>query len=396
MRLPRPGQRCSPPGWGTDSAAAPDGNVLPERDSKGKVTEPSAMSFADPGPLGDHRRTLLWALLASLLVHLLLLLGSTRIDFGLSPESESPLTLSATLTTPPPVPEPQVTPTRRASKPPRETPRASPHSAPPPHEPTGSTSTTTTTPAPEPEPVKEAPPPVEDLAPLPDIPFARRTPPPAPSAVTLPASADLEYAVFYGNSGFRAGRATHSWRLDGDRYTIRSAVEASGIVSLFYSGQMIHQSEGQLTAQGLRPERYSLQRGTPDRMESASFDWANLRSNMAFSGVTLQSDLLPGTQDQVSFLHQLPFLLAGESPYSLVIATPRKTDSYDVQVVGKETIKTDAGEIPTVHVRRATREDTSSMDVWLAPDLYYLPVKLRLRDNKGNLFQQVLTAANVK
>jgi uncharacterized protein DUF3108 len=350
------------------------------------------MSFADPGPLGDHRKTLLWALLASLLIHLLLILGTPRIDFGSSQDAESPLTLSATLTSPPPVPEPRVAPTRRASKPAHEAPRPRPLPAPPPQEPAA----TAPEPVPVPVPVEEAPPPVEGLAPLPDIPFAKRTPPPPPSAVTLPESADLEYAVFYGDSGFRAGRATHSWRLDGERYTIRSAVEASGIVSLFYSGRMIHQSEGRLTAQGLRPERYSLQRGTPDRMESASFDWANLRSNMSFSGVILQSDLLPGTQDQVSFLHQLPFLLAGESPYSLVIATPRKTNSYEVQVVGKETIKTDAGEIPTLHVRRAAREDASSMDVWLAPDLYYLPVKLRLRDNKGNLFQQVLTAANVK
>jgi Protein of unknown function (DUF3108) len=338
-------------------------------------------------PVHDARRTLAWALLASLLVHLLLILGTPRIEVESPSDTEAPLTVSARLALPP-TPRPVDAPAPRTVKPRSRAARPSSLPAAPPAEPREET--------PAPEPVTEAPPAIEEETALPDIPFARRAPPPPPAAVTLPESADLEYVVFYGEGGFRAGRATHSWRLDGDRYTIRSAVEASGIVSLFYSGQMIHYSEGRLTAQGLRPDRYSLQRGTADRTETLAFDWDKLSAVQHYQGVNLQIGMVPGTQDQVSFLHQLPFVLAGESPFSLVIATPRKTEFYEVQVVGMETVRTDAGDIPALHVRRAAREDASSMDVWLARDLYYLPIKLKLRDNKGNLFEQVLATAKVR
>jgi hypothetical protein len=41
---------------------------------------------------------------------------------------------------------------------------------------------------------------------------------------------------------------------------------------------------------------------------------------------------------------------------------------------------------------RSQLEGETRMDVWIAPDHGNLPVKVRLRDHRGEEFEQVLTA----
>jgi hypothetical protein len=199
--------------------------------------------------------------------------------------------------------------------------------------------------------------------------------------------------VIYGEGGFRAGRAVHHWRLDGGRYSIRTHIEPVGIVSWFYRGEYEHESEGRLTEEGLRPEHYVTQRGRPDRMEYAIFDWDESRATLSTGGLTFETEAVPGTQDQISFLHQLPFLLDGSPGFSMLIANGQRIERHEVQVVGEETVATDRGDFRALHLRRRAPEGSSAVDVWLARELHYLPVKLRMKNRKGDLVEQVLTSA---
>jgi len=352
------------------------------------------------------RKHLAWALALSLALHLLLIVGTPRLRLGAVEEPEAPTPLTATLA--PPAPAAPVPPAPEPPKPkPMQKPKprpAKPAPAPPPPEPL---------PAPA-LPLPAAPeardengdlpvaPPADASNEIPgsgprlDMPYARRRPAEPPPQIALPESADLEYVVIYGDQGFRAGRATHAWRLSGEHYSIRSVVEASGIVFLFVSGQYLNESEGLVTPEGLRPERYRVQRGKQEKTETATFDWDNLSVTLSFGGTTVRAEALPGIQDGVSFLHQLPFLMARGPEFPLLVANGRKIQQHDVQVVGEEVVHTGSGDVATVHLRRIAREDSATVEVWLAPDLYYLPVRIRYQGRRGDLLEQVLTSAKVR
>ncbi|HSD60615.1 MAG TPA: DUF3108 domain-containing protein, partial [Burkholderiales bacterium] len=274
------------------------------------------------------RKHLAWALALSLALHLLLIVGTPRLRLGAVLEPDAPTPLIATLAPPAPA-----APVPLAPEPPKPKPK------PRPAKPTPAATPVPPEPLPAPAvPLPAAPesrdedgdrpvaPPadagneVPDSGPRLDVPYARRRPAEPPPQIALPESADLEYVVFYGSDGFRAGRATHAWRLSGERYSIRSVVEASGIVFLFVSGQYLNESEGLITPEGLRPERYRVQRGKREKTETATFDWENSSITLSFGGTTVRAEALPGIQDGVSFLHQLPFLMARGPEFPLLVA----------------------------------------------------------------------------
>jgi hypothetical protein len=131
-------------------------------------------------------------------------------------------------------------------------------------------------------------------------------------------------------------------------------------------------------------------------MEYVIFDWDQQRATLSTAGLTFEAEAVPGTQDQVSFLHQLPFLLDGANGFSMLIANGRRIERHEVQVVGEETIATGQGELRTLHLRRRPPEGGAAVDVWIAPELGYLPVKLRMKNRKGDVVEQVLAAAAIE
>lgn len=337
------------------------------------------------------RRHLAWAVILSLLLHLLLITGTPSFEWGPAPQ-EPATTLSARLA-PLPAPPPQAERPAPAPRPVTRRPRTPPPQAAP-----EASSAPPVLPAPDAEPPAAL---SQDSPPPPASPVAPPVAPPAPApgperAVALPARAELHYNVLYGEGGFRAGRAVHLWRFDGERYSIRTRIEPVGIVSWFYRGEFEHESEGRVTAQGLRPDHYVTQRGRPDRMEYVIFDWDQQRATLSTAGLTFEAEAAPGTQDQVSFLHQLPFLLDGAGGFSVLIANGRRIERHEVQVVGEEAVATGQGEFRALHLRRRAQEGSAAVDVWLAPAIGQLPVKLRMKNRKGDVVEQVLSTAVIE
>lgn len=229
-------------------------------------------------------------------------------------------------------------------------------------------------PAPEPEPVKEAP--------------------VAEAPIAFPERIELEFNLTKGVDGAPVGRVVHRFERDGGRYLIRSTTEATGFGGLFASGKFVQESTGTITARGLRPDRFVVQRGRVDRNETATFDWETSKAALTAGGNTREWALRPGAQDMLSFIHQLSFIVGDAKPPAVWVTTARKFDSIRIEVVGKETVETDLGPIGAIHFRNQSADNSVRFEVWLAPDYGNLPVKIRLRDNRGEEAEQVL--ANMK
>jgi hypothetical protein len=300
-------------------------------------------------------------------------------------------------------PPPAALPPRRLPPKPRAVPQPQPPVAPvasqapapdevqsaeaPPAEPGGDESAApAAAPAPmaEDEPPAEAPPVVAEE----EVEEAPAEEAPALLAVAgLASVADLRFNVLRGEG--KVGELVWRWRKDGDRYRIETVGTASGVAAMFFGGEYRQTSEGTLGVNGLVPERYTFERGSADKLDIIGFDWTAGRAQVNDAkGKSRAFDLVPGTQDLMSFLHQLPLLPA--DAISIPLVTIKRQRDYSFSAPQTVKIKVPAGEMDAYYYQRIGAE--TEAEVWLQHQPPYLPIRIRLYDRFGNKFEQVLTA----
>ena len=200
----------------------------------------------------------------------------------------------------------------------------------------------------------------------------------------MPQQVTIRFTVFKGLNGVIVGRAEQAWKLDGERYTISSMVEATGLFSLFASGKYTQFSQGALTPDGLKPSDYRAKRGqTADKTDSARFDWDTMTLALASDGNKQTLKLPEGTQDLLSFMYQLAFAPPQRSVVRMMVTNGRKLDSYAYWVV-EEALQTPMGRLNTLHLGKQREEGEKDTEVWLAADYHYLPVKISQVDQDGD------------
>jgi len=321
-------------------------------------------SFAsfDPRP---GSRVLAVAALASLAVHIVLLQSTIRLPDRIE---ESP-PLLATITELPPPPAPVATPSPVKPKH-RRVVRAAP---PVPVETPAPEVVAAATPVPEPvrEPEPVAPPPLEEA-----IPAAPSLAPPR----ELPPRIDLAYRAFLGTRGFLIGDAVYRLEHSGSQYRISTVGEARGLAALLFPGEARAKSEGAITADGLQPTNYSVER--TNRREAASFDW---ESGMVQLNGDQSAPLELPTFDPLVVLWQFYFSPPAQDQIEFNIATTRRIYHVTFRRIGTEKITLPFGDFDTEIWKRVDADSTIQAQVWLAPSLRYVAVKLRLSNARATV-----------
>lgn len=201
-----------------------------------------------------------------------------------------------------------------------------------------------------------------------------------------PPSARLKYAVTSEVKGFPLNaHGELSWVHDGKTYDARMRI------SHFLAGSRVQTSTGQLTAQGLEPTRF----GDKVRSEVAAH-FEREKGKISFSANTPDAPLLTGAQDQLSIFMQLASMLAGDpggfpkgSTLSFQAVGPRSADTWVFSVGATERLTLPGGELTAVHLwRDPAGEYDPKTDIWLAPELGYLPVRIRLTQRNGDFADQ--------
>lgn len=341
-------------------------------------------------------RRLAWALGLSAAIHAMVVAWGP--GWAILEEPEDPATgpIEAILA-PAAIPEAKVSPQARPPAPARPRLRPRPRPAPPPRavevEPP---------PAPAPAPEPQLVPQQETVAvPEPAVPLAAVQPvmppvAPVPEPLPVPARARMEFMLLKGADGFRIGRAVLRWGSDGERYAMSSLTEATGIVSLFISGELRLESQGDLIRDGLRPRVFWVQRGDAEKTEIVHFNWGEGTAWITSHQGTRMEQVEPGSQDQLSVLFQFPFVQASQDAFEFNVVTGRKIDRYRYRIVGEEELNTELGVYRTLHVRRHDAEGRRGVEAWLALDHFYLPLKIRLIEKDGGILDQVVTGMSVE
>ena len=175
-----------------------------------------------------------------------------------------------------------------------------------------------------------------------------------------------------------------TWQQDGQNYQARLEFSALG-------QSRVQTSRGLITPGGLAPLRFSDKYRTE---VAAHFN--REQGKVTFSANTPDIALLPGAQDRLSVLIQLAALLAGErAAYpvgsSIAIQTigPRDADTWLFSVEADEVLQLPGGEQATLKLLRKPRKEFDQrVELWLAPGLGYLPVRVRITEANGDALDQ--------
>lgn len=204
------------------------------------------------------------------------------------------------------------------------------------------------------------------------------TPPP----VKIPAPLRLAFDVSGQAKRFNySARAELVWKHDGSRYEARQEISA------FLLGTRAQTSVGQVTERGLLPTRF----GDKVRSEQAAhFDFAQGR--VTFSANTPSAAIAPGAQDRLSVFIQLSAMLAADpgrypvgTEITLTTVGPRAADRWTFRVEGPETLELPVGATHALKLARLPRHEFDQQaELWLAPSLQYLPVRIRLSQANGD------------
>lgn len=188
------------------------------------------------------------------------------------------------------------------------------------------------------------------------------------------------------------GEARETFRREDGLYKIESVTSAVGIFALFAKGKIRLVSTGEVTAAGLRPLHFEHHRGgDPAKRIAADFDWGGHAVTHRYDGKSETAALPPGTQDRISLLYQFMFAPPRGAGVELAMSNGRQIGHYLYQVAGEETIDTPAGRFETVHLSRRENGRRDGVEVWLAKERHYFPVRIVVEEKDGGALEQELT-----
>ena len=212
----------------------------------------------------------------------------------------------------------------------------------------------------------------------------------APAAFEWPASTRLGYLLTGYYRGEVSGSAQVEWVRAGARYQVHLDLVVGPSGAPLITRRMT--SDGEITAQGLAPRRYDQDTKVILRDRN--------RATVLFEPGTVvlangeRRDSVPGLQDTASQFVQLtyvfstrPDLLKVGDTVNIPLALPHKVDVWTYDVADEETLQTSFGALPTFHLkprRKAERRAGElSAEIWFAPQLRYLPVRIRIEQDAG-------------
>jgi len=208
------------------------------------------------------------------------------------------------------------------------------------------------------------------------------------SAFKIPAPIFLKYQVLGMSKQMNySAWAEFSWQHDGQRYDSKLEVGA------FLLGSRSQTSQGTLGAEGLMPQRF----GDKFRTEVASH-FQRDKGVVSFSNNAPEVPLLKGAQDRLSVVMQIAALLSADperypvgTMLSFQTVATRDAEVWLFLVEKAETLQLPYGEVSTIKINRKPRKEfDQTIELWFAPSIDYLPVRLRVTNANGDFVDQQL------
>jgi len=201
--------------------------------------------------------------------------------------------------------------------------------------------------------------------------------------VVYPREADLEFEVVRVQRGqTSSGPGWLRWKSDGNEYALLLEWgDTSGSI-------LRQQSAGKFDAMGLAPERFSDKR--VNRSEQAAH-FKRLEGVVVFSNNKPQTPIQAGTQDPLSVLIQLAGILGGDPKRFEIVNVIRvpvagldDVQLWEMSLEKPVDINVTAANMRAMKLQRKSRNEFDPrLEIWLAPQLGYLPIRIRQSDEQN-------------
>ena len=226
----------------------------------------------------------------------------------------------------------------------------------------------------------------------------------APAAASAPVMASFEWPVstrvsyvLTGNyRGEVNGNAQVEWIRAGSRYQVHLDLSVGPSFAPLITRRM--SSDGEITAAGLTPRRYD--QDTKVVMSDRQRINVQFESDFVVLANGERRASLAGVQDTASQFVQLTYLLSTRpellrvgGTVEMPLALPKKVDVWIYDVVAQETLYTSFGELPTIHLKprhAAQKSGDLSADIWFAPQLRYLPARIRIQQDASTFIDLMI------
>ena len=338
------------------------------------------------------RSRLALALFVSLLLHLLFVGGLNSLGLGDQPDEEPDI--RATLIAPPAQPD----------RPVADVPVANPRPPKPRRPKTEPTSQPITDPASEAADVsadtapatQEAPQVTSETAqdasdvdkdygaegprkPEPDLALSPR--------LALIGEARIEFDVYRGEN-LQIGQARYHWVHDGTHYKMDTMMETTGLAGLLRPIRIDQSSAGDVDDTGIRPARYTS-RSTQGKAidEEVIFDRTTNRVMLRAGNTRSEYDLGASAQDMASMWLEIIWRSQTGESFDFPLATGKRyTPRWFIPDADTSSLDTALGRLLVMHLRARSQPGDNKIEVWLAPNLRWLPVRIRYTDRKGDAY----------
>ncbi|CFB62247.1 DUF3108 domain-containing protein [Pandoraea apista] len=206
-----------------------------------------------------------------------------------------------------------------------------------------------------------------------------------------PPSVTLTYDALM--NGVRNQTGEMQWVNENGHYRLRVAVP------IIFLGTFEFISEGGFDVNGIAPSRYVEKRGR--RAEYITDFHRDAPPTLTFTRSGQSLPLAPGAQDRFSVMMQLASYARGNPErytqvgvtHEFTVVDTDSSEVWPVQYVGVETLRTPHGYVETRHFTRLPRKagDERRVDIWLAPSLDWLPVRVKQTEPSGNEFELIFS-----
>ena len=212
-------------------------------------------------------------------------------------------------------------------------------------------------------------------------------------AQALPTKGRIVYRTSYTRLAGITALTYVDWSIDPDKATYElwlRTVDPAGLLDL--------RSTGTLKPFGIAPDNYIEKIEIADRELRANFDWKLNSVNFVGRGAGQPASFGEGTQDPLSLQFHLP-LLAQAYPWRFApglevtfAVARRNVEQYSFVVEGFEPTRIDGTDVMTLKIDRKRGPDAKRrVEIWMAPEFQWLPVRLRFTDTNDEVWDSVLS-----
>lgn len=203
-----------------------------------------------------------------------------------------------------------------------------------------------------------------------------------------------EYAVKYGSISVGSSRLELRRDSEPGHWAVESRATASGLARLVASGPVLQRSWFVLRDASVRPLRFRFNDGMKHSEEDVSldFDWNGGRVTGVARGEPVDLATVPNAQDPVSIqIATMVALMNGRQPGEIPLIESARVKHYHYTFDRAERLETEAGTFDTLVYRSVRQGSSRETELWLAPSLDYLAVRVEQRRKGRRLFAMYLS-----